>query len=64
MPEETKALELTKEASLLVQSSKALFARDVNEVFRIIGDYLDEHELKVSQKVIEEYRDAGRIHDT
>jgi len=49
------------EGALVVSITKALFAREIDKVFGIIGGYLDENDLKVSAEMIAEYEKAGRI---
>jgi len=51
----------TSEGRLIVALSKALFGKDIDAAFRIMGQYLDEHNLQVTETVIEEYRFAERI---
>lgn len=51
----------TIEGRLVVAMSKALFDKDIDSAFRIMGEYLDEHELRVSRKVIEEFEFAKRV---
>jgi len=61
-PDKNEDAELpTREGRLVVALSKSLFDRDVDSAFRIMGEYLDEHNLQVSEDVIEEYRFAQRI---
>lgn len=63
MPEngDVKPVELTEEAMLVVALTKALFAKDIDEVFRTLGRHLDKHRLMVSKEVIDEYHLAKRI---
>jgi len=46
-----------------LQLTKAIFAKDIDEAFRVLGRYLDKHKLNVSADVIKEYELAGRIKD-
>jgi hypothetical protein len=62
--EDHEGRSLTEEGRLVVQISKALFAKDVDETFRIVGRHMDKHRLKVSNKVIREFEFAGRIEDS
>ena len=59
--EEPESAELTQEAMLVVELTKALFRNDIDETFRILGRYLDKNRLKISKDVFDEYRIAGRI---
>ena len=53
----------TEEGRLVVMVTRALFNKDVDETFRIFGEYLDKHRLQVSAEVMQEYEVAGRISD-
>lgn len=61
--EKEEGRSLTEEGRLVVHLTKALFASDVDEVFRILGRHMDKHRLKVSIDVIDEYHLAGRIQE-
>lgn len=52
---------LAEDAMLVAQLTKALLLSNVDEVFRIMGRYLDKHRLQVSADVLQEYEFAGRI---
>ena len=54
----------TREGRLVVALSKTLLDKDIDAAFRIIGEYLDDTELQVSEEVIDEYRFAERIKPT
>lgn len=58
--EENKA-ELTTKGSLVVSMTKALFSGDIDNVFEILGSYMDDNNLKVSARTIADYEKAGRI---
>lgn len=58
---EEEAFELTQEAKLVVELTKALFKKDIDEMFRILGRHLDKHRLQVSSDVLQEFEIAGRI---
>lgn len=58
---ENGSAKLTEDAMLVAQLTKALLRSNVDEVFRIIGRYLDKHRLQVSTEVLQEYEIAGRI---
>lgn len=61
-PSEDETSELpTNEGRLVVALSKALFDKDVDTAFQIMGEYLDQHDLQVSEAVIVEYRFADRV---
>jgi len=60
---EDQPAELTEDALMVVQLTKAIFAKDIDEAFRVLGRYLDKHKLNVSADVIKEYELAGRIKD-
>lgn len=53
----------TEEGRLVVQLSKALFVKDIDLTFRTLGEYMDRNHLKVSAKVLQEYRFADRIRE-
>lgn len=55
---------LTRQGRLVVALSKTLFDRDVDGAFRVMGEYLDDNRLQVSEEVIQEYRFAERIKST
>lgn len=59
--EELGTAELTQEAMLVVELTKALFKNDIDEMFRILERHLDKHGLRISEDVFEEYQIAGRI---
>jgi len=61
---EEEPAELTEDAMMVVQLTKAIFAKDIDEAFRVLGRYLDKHKSKVSADVIKEYELAGRIRET
>lgn len=61
MAQEDKETELTEQGGLVVALSKALFADDIDATFRILGEHMDKHGLKVSKIVLDEYRNAGRV---
>jgi len=52
---------LTEDALLVVNLSKALFSKDIDGVFRMLGRHMDKHRLKVSADVLKEYQLAARI---
>ena len=52
---------LTEDALLVVNLSKALFSKDIDRVFRILGSHLDKYRLKVSADVLKEYQLAERF---
>ena len=51
----------TEQGRLVVRITRALFKNDIDESYRILGEYLDKHRLQVSADVISEYQVAGRI---
>lgn len=61
MTQENKEAELTEQGALVVALSKALFADDINSAFRMLGNHMDQHGLKVSKIVLDEYQNAGRV---
>lgn len=52
---------LTVQGTLVVAVTRALFASDIEKVFDILGNHMDENRLKVSAEMIAEYEKAGRI---
>ena len=58
---EENKVELTIKGSLVVSMAKALFNRDIDSVFEILGNYMDDNNLKVSGRTIADYEKAGRI---
>ncbi len=54
-------VDLTTQGALVVSMSKALFSRNIDDVFDILGGYMDEHDLKVLASTIADYEKAGRI---
>lgn len=52
---------LTRQGRLVVALSKTLFDSDIDGAFRVMGEYLDDNGLQVSEEVIQEYRFAERI---
>ncbi|MFK5980818.1 MAG: hypothetical protein QM488_18240 [Rhizobiaceae bacterium] len=54
-------VDLTTKGTLVVSMSKALFIGNIDEVFDVLGGYMDEHGLKVSARTIADYEKAGRI---
>ena len=54
-------VDLTTEGALVVSMSKALFIGNIDDVFDILGCYMDDHDLKVSASTIADYEQAGRI---
>jgi len=54
-------VELTEEAQVVVALTQALYAKQIDEVFRILGRHLDKYKLQVSYEVMEEYHIAKRI---
>ena len=56
-----KKADLTAEGALVVSMSKALFDRNIDDVFQILGSYMTDHDLKVSSAVITDYENTGRI---
>ncbi|MGB7334444.1 MAG: hypothetical protein WBD01_01525 [Salaquimonas sp.] len=59
--ESEQSLELTEEASLVIALSRDLFAKDVDAVFRKLGEHMDRHGLKISETAFAEFRQTGRI---
>ncbi len=60
--EESKpSIELTEEAALVIALSRDLFAKDVDAVFRKLGEHMDRHGLKVSKSAFAEFRQMGRV---
>lgn len=55
---------LAEDAMLVSQLTKALLTSNVDEVFRIMGRYLDKYRLQVSTDVLQECEVAGRIRQT
>ena len=51
----------TEEGRLVIKVTRALFKKDVDQTLRIVGEYLDKHQLQVSAEVMREYEIAGRI---
>lgn len=60
---ENKSVELTEEAKVIVELTRALYTNEIDEVFRILGRHLDKHQLKVSEDILDEYKKAGRVID-
>lgn len=58
---ENGSAKMAEDAMLVSQLTKALLLSNVDEVFRIMGRYLDKHRLQVSTEVLQEYEVAGRI---
>lgn len=58
---EEEPAELTEEAMLVVELTRALFKDDVDEVFRILGRHLDKRRLQISPDIMREYELASRI---
>lgn len=58
---ENGSAKLAEDAMLVSQLTKALLSSNVDEVFRVLGRYLDKHRLQVSTDVLQEYEIAGRI---
>jgi len=54
-------VDLTTKGTLVVSMSKALFIGNIDDVFEILGRYMDENDLKVSARAIADYEKAGRI---
>lgn len=54
-------VDLTTKGALVVSLAKALFIRDVDGMFEILGGYMDDNDLKVSTRIIADYEKAGRI---
>ena len=63
MTSSTNQINLTLEGTTIVESTRALFAQDADQAFRIFGKYLDENNLKISHAVINEYYQANRIRE-
>ena len=61
MAQDNDDAKLTEEGALVVALSRALFAKDVDLVFRKLGEHMDRNGLKVSETVLDEYRTAGRV---
>lgn len=59
--DEKGTADAAEEAMLIVQITKALYAHDIDEIFRILGRYLDKHRFQVSADVMREFEVAGRI---
>ncbi len=58
---EEERVELTEEAMLVVELTRVLYKREIDEVFRILGRHMDKQRLQVSRDVFEEFELAGRI---
>jgi len=58
---EEERVELTEEAMLVVELTRVLYKREIDEVFRILGRHMDKQLLQVSRDVLEEFELAGRI---
>lgn len=58
---EEERVELTEEAMLVVELTRVLYKREIDEVFRILGSHMDKQLLQVSRDVLEEFELAGRI---
>ena len=58
---EEQHVQLTEEAMLVVELTRALYKREIDEVFRILGRHMDKQRLQVSGDVLEEFELAGRI---
>lgn len=58
---EEESTELTGEAMLVVELTRALYKDEIDEVFRILGRHLDARRLRVSANVMQEYQLAGRV---
>lgn len=54
-------VDLTTKGTLVVSMSKALFDKDIDTVFEVLGSYMDDNNLKVSARTITDYEKAGRI---
>lgn len=54
----------TEEGRLVIRVTRALFKNDIDETFRILGEYLDKHQLQVSAEILSEYQIAGRIRES
>lgn len=61
---EKNKVDLTTQGALVVSMSKALFNRDIDGVFDILGGYMDDNDLKVSAGLLTDYEKAGRINHT
>jgi len=59
--ERKQSVELTEEAALVIALSRDLFAKDVDAVFRKLGEHMDRHGLKVSKSAFAEFRQMGRV---
>ena len=54
-------LDFPENGQAVVALSKALFADDMDSVFEIIGKHMDQKNLRISEKMISEFRLKGRI---
>lgn len=52
---------LTEEAMVVVELTRALYKKEIDEVFRILGRHMDKHQQRVSAEVMREFEIAGRI---
>ena len=53
----------TEQSRLVKHVTTALFSHDIDESLRILGRYMDKHDLRVSRKVIDEFEFADRVSD-
>ncbi|MCP4936177.1 MAG: hypothetical protein GY927_18735 [bacterium] len=58
---DNNSAEFTEQGQTIVALSKAMFAGDMETVFEVIGKYMDENNLQISEKVILEFKSKGRI---
>jgi len=54
-------VQLTEEAMLIVELTRALYKSEIDEVFRALGRHMDKRRLQVSGDVFKEFELAGRI---
>lgn len=52
---------LTARGALVVELTKALFESDIEKVFDVLGNHMDENSLTVSAEMFASYEKSGRV---